>query len=428
MDTRLLTAIALLAVSCGLQAATDHPLVAHEWGTFTSVQGGDGVQISWIPSIGTDLPGFVYSRAVRNGGISGVTLLDTGVKGSLSGYVRMETPVIYFYSEAERVVDVRVLFPMGRITEWYPQATSVGPYMIGNEASPSAIEWNGVRVLSQDTQHIAANTLIRGREDSQANHYYAARATDANFLCVASVHAQGKAEFERDLFYRGVGFFTAPLTVQLDAGERQLTLSTGSAEPLSSVFVLTIRQGMMRYQKIDQLTAQAGAAIELDVQPFNVLGDALGDARERIMHDVILALVQQGLYEKEARAMVDTWKDQWFAEEGTRVLYLLPRTWTDQALPLEISPRPDSTVRVMVGRAELITPSLERELKKQITAYGAGNPAAKRQAVTAARSLGLGRFFAPATQKALGNNPPPALAQAAWRLTAEASEPGTTGL
>ena len=55
------------------------------------------------------------------------------------------------------------------------------------------------------------------------------------------------------------------------------------------------------------------------------------------------ALVEQGLYEKEARAMVNTWQDQWFAEEGTRVLYLLPRAWTDRTLPLQVSPRPTAS-------------------------------------------------------------------------------------
>ena len=33
----------------------------------------------------------------------------------------METPVIYFYSDREQTVNVRVRFPHGLITEWYPQ-------------------------------------------------------------------------------------------------------------------------------------------------------------------------------------------------------------------------------------------------------------------------------------------------------------------
>jgi len=40
----------------------------------------------------------------------------------------------------------------------------------------------------------------------------------------------------------------------------------------------------------------------------------------RASEDLVKALVAQGLYEKEARAMVDTWKHQWFAEEGSRVV------------------------------------------------------------------------------------------------------------
>ena len=49
-------------------------MVVHEWGTFTSVQGGDGVQVEWNPLIKTDLPDFVYSAGVNNGGFRNVML------------------------------------------------------------------------------------------------------------------------------------------------------------------------------------------------------------------------------------------------------------------------------------------------------------------------------------------------------------------
>src|SRR5687768_4370340 len=65
------------------------------------------------------------------------------------------------------------------------------------------------------------------------------------------------------------------------------------------------------------------------------------------------ALVSEGLYEREATAMVKTWEDSWFGEQGLRVLYVLPRAWTDRTLPLSIEPKPKEIVRVMVGRAEM---------------------------------------------------------------------------
>ena len=51
--------------------------------------------------------------------------------------------------------------------------------------------------------------------------------------------------------------------------------------------------------------------------------------------------------------------------------------------------------RVMVGRSELITPTMERELSRQVTAYSQGDDDAKLQAVHEVRALGLGRFLEP---------------------------------
>ena len=58
--------------------------------------------------------------------------------------------------------------------------------------------------------------------------------------------------------------------------------------------------------------------------------------------------------------MIQTWADSWFDEDGTRVLYLVPRAFTDSVLPLTLQPAPAQLARVFVGRAELIPAELER--------------------------------------------------------------------
>ena len=120
MNARVLVAVTLLAASFGLSAATDDPFVVHEWGTFTTVQGADGEQIWWCPPASVDLPDFVY-RAAMGQDDRPVTFNPK----DLTALARMETPVIYFYSQRERIADVRVLFRGGNLTEWYPQATRV---------------------------------------------------------------------------------------------------------------------------------------------------------------------------------------------------------------------------------------------------------------------------------------------------------------
>jgi hypothetical protein len=287
------------------------------------------------------------------------------------------------------------------------------------QAARSVIEWNGVKILPRNTKEISAEKLIRERQGHETEHYYAARETDANFLRMDAPSARAGKEYERDLFYRGVGFFRAPLTVKLDSSETQLTLSTANAEPLTDLFVLTIQRGQARYQFVNRVTDKQEQAVPLSAKPFA----PLREVRQNLMRDMAAALTRQGLYAKEAQAMVETWKDQWFAEEGTRVLYLLPAKWTDQTLPLEISPKPDQIVRVMVGRAEMIMPSAEKALSQQVTSYSSGNAAAKQQAVAEVRKLGFGRFLEPAIRRVTTKAGDTVFSQAAWALSNEASKP-----
>jgi hypothetical protein len=76
-------------------------------------------------------------------------------------------------------------------------------------------------------------------------------------------------------------------------------------------------------------------------------------------------LVSHGLYEKEARAMIETWRDSWF-EEGTRLFYMVPSGSVDEILPLAISPRPGAIARVFVGRLELLTPATLTEVQQAL--------------------------------------------------------------
>src|SRR6185436_6130747 len=116
-------------------------LTVHEWGTFTSVAGADGVSLEWRPLSGpSDLPSFVYTdtnapRGLRYGSQPCSVCKHFGCPGGCCkegkecwckvctrASVRMETPVLYFYAKQEMKVAVKVDFPKGRVTEWYPQA------------------------------------------------------------------------------------------------------------------------------------------------------------------------------------------------------------------------------------------------------------------------------------------------------------------
>ena len=89
----------------------------HEWGTFTCVAGSDGVLLSGLEVEEHALPPFVYSHA-------GFAPADKGWSHPVHGVtVKMETPVLYFYSDQARSVRVDVGFRGGSISQWYPQRT-----------------------------------------------------------------------------------------------------------------------------------------------------------------------------------------------------------------------------------------------------------------------------------------------------------------
>src|ERR1700691_2402313 len=73
-----------LSASFGVQSQpVNADLIAHEWGTFTSIAGTDGRPLKWSTLNGSaDLPSFVEH------------LNGAQFKAGLQGRIRMETPVL----------------------------------------------------------------------------------------------------------------------------------------------------------------------------------------------------------------------------------------------------------------------------------------------------------------------------------------------
>src|SRR5215813_4927258 len=86
LRTSTLLLLSAAALSAAEAVSTTAPsLVAHEWGTFTSVASENGDPTMWMSLDGpAELPCFVHRQ------IAGIT------KGGYA-IARMETPVIYFY-------------------------------------------------------------------------------------------------------------------------------------------------------------------------------------------------------------------------------------------------------------------------------------------------------------------------------------------
>jgi hypothetical protein len=335
----LICSFAVVAYLSGGTAArpTYAGLTVHEWGTFTSIAGSDGKAVEWSPLNGsTELPAFV--EHFRN----------AAFKRGLRGTVRMETPVLYFYDSREETVSVKVVFSKGLITEWYPRASRVEP--TANVFDTSLYQPGPDGSIAWDSVTLAPNLRTDLPQDNSGNHYYAARSTSSTPL---RVKTKAGEQHEKFLFYRGVSTFRVPISATL-AANGQVLLGNHSGDTVPHFLVFERRGESVGYRIGEGMEDEARLdAPELTANINDLYRDLEG------------MLVAQGLYQDEAHAMVETWKDSWF-EEGSRLLYIVPTSFVDGILPLSINPAPAQTTRVFIGRLELITPATEKAVQQAV--------------------------------------------------------------
>ena len=364
-----LAAFLLVAVS----ARAD--LVVHEWGTFSSVQGSDGTVLDGLQHEDEVLPAFVYGRdgiATANHDPHPPACLmckriETLPKSGtlLAVNQKMETPVIYFYSDVAQKVSVSVQFPGGVISQWYPNSSSFLP-AIGDIKSLSngLMSWDVE--ITKELQSIPAV--------SPNDIWAPARNVQSNYVRVGT-------EAEKFIFYRGLGHFSVPLEVH-DRANR-LTVLNRSDESIADAFLIQFDGKKGSVRNLGKISAQSEihdgstATALMDLEPY----------LKEVSSQLQVALEKSGLYADEAHAMVATWSKSYFKTPGVRILYVLPRAWTDRVLPIQIQPTPGKLVRTLVGRIEIMSSDEEAKLSNDVAVVSASE---EKQLIER-----LGRFAEP---------------------------------
>lgn len=379
---------AIAVADDGAAGPSGDGLIVHEWGTFTSFAGSDGIHLEFRPfaSVESDLPPFVTNRSDPASNVF--------LKRSLRSRVRMETPVTYFYTEQEREVSVRVGFPKGLLTEFYPPVREIQPaydgraaYGPGEPIGNSSIDWGKIHLIpsSQFLPTLADRSLrqkLTERMDaalfpdaSKFPHYQHARNTDSaiirwNHGLADAESSNPEDHFEKFLFYRGIGNFELPIDISQSSNGRVFIANRGQVA-IHSAFLVQVDSGGMTMAYLPMV--EQGAAVHFGLQSPT---DAEG-----LSASVTRALIGEGLYPKEAAAMVQCWRDSWFGEAGLRVFYMVPQSLTDQLLPLQVEPKPVSTTRVLVARCELMTASSEKRVLDEVAKNAAFRAEQQRIAV-----------------------------------------------
>jgi hypothetical protein len=357
-------------------------LTVHEWGTFTVLQDEDGQPLGGINTDDEPVPDFVHNTSWM------LTPAESEIppiyfkaipRCHTDVYVRLETPVVYFYPPAGFTgpVDLNVAFRGGWLTQFYPDAKPGGPGINADgqlepgrltDSARGSLSWTGLKF---DGTAEGPNT------DNKA--WLAPRDVPA----AASVVTE-KGERERYLFYRGVGSAVAPLRVRRDGSSLYIhgqwgrevpgrPGEPGSAAEVGPLWLFDARaDGSCAFRAIDPVRIAPGdpAAVAQTSAHFDP-SDYSPDNLTRVREALHAGLVRDGMYADEADALLNTWEVSYFRRPGLRLFFMVPRVWTDHYLPLEVSSGtaavPTQVERAMIGRIELVTPE-HRELLRRIAA------------------------------------------------------------
>lgn len=397
--------------------------VVHEWGTFTTVVGSDGVALEGLLHDPFGLPEFVY---------------DLTDEMALTGLTpKMETPVVYLYSPEEWRVRVRVDFPHGLITQWYPAPSRAnlweqgllttprysrrresglepwGPRPVPDAAERRAgpleggmIDWGrfgDLHVLAPDAEvdlpPVELDDPWRFAREVRANPL---RVSNSSYIL--SEGDEARNEDELFLFYRGLGDFELPLVTRVlseVADETRCVVSlelenTCPEEALQGLFLLYVERGRGGFVALPDVT-HAYTASDVTIPLV-----ALEHSTAALVDQLAATLVNTGLYTDEAFAMARTWQSSWFEDEGLRVLYVLPPALVDRELPLSVQgrlrgyvdgkpvrdPGADEIVRTFVGRIDLLSPEREARALATVEEATFGTEAERANARASVRAWG----------------------------------------
>ncbi|MEZ0225032.1 MAG: hypothetical protein ACAH83_10795 [Alphaproteobacteria bacterium] len=361
MNPKLLLclAAAFLTLAVMPAGASSGRLVIHEWGTFTSLQDGAGEMIAGVNTDDEPVPGFVHgigNTVTHNVSQMSPAFQANMTKGGIPRLhpdvtMRLETPVVYFHLPKgvdHMTLDLDVTFKGGWLSQYYPDAES-------NTSTEDVA-----------TKHITADTVgtLSWKGLEVGGKKAGPETTEHVWLAPRAVHASpvttAKGESEKYLFYRGVGKLDKtllPMTIVREPEGGHTIWTAQTVRHLKSWLVDVREDGKIAFRHGHD--PERGLAF---YQPFKEKEYAASNL-PLLKNYMQGALTVAGLFQDEAKAMVNTWEYSYFKSPGQRLFYIVPKEWVNLVLPMKVSVPADIT-RVMVGRIELVHPRQQEALSE----------------------------------------------------------------
>ena len=324
-------------------------LVVHEWGVFRVSDDVDFAN-AYLRAEWDDLPAFAY------GHIKGRV-----VPQHWGAFEERLRPIIFFHADTPTQVRVKVDFPGGMAGVWFPATEK--PVVEGQQKQPkfgSALEWN----LAIKQPGMSWQPKSPAPPEVSDKHWIS-RIRRVKSDEIFARYGPRPTDVEREKFIYYDGIFPHQKWMKIAVEKDRVTLASQVKHPVFDVTVVDRRSEKVRVGRIAKM--EAGETIkEVSFAEATASGFA-SEATETLVKQ----LVGAGLFEDEAQALADDWKQRMFETPGIHLFYRMPREAYDRSMPLTVTPVPESVVRVGLifhGHLEPDFPDRILELVKQLDA------------------------------------------------------------
>jgi hypothetical protein len=324
-------------------------LAVHEWGVFLVSQDADfanaAIRAEW-----DDLPAFAYGL-----------IKGRAVPQHWGAFEIRKNPIIFFHAQEPLAVRLKIDFPGGMAGVWFPATDR--PAVDGFEKQPKtgdSLEWNlGVKQCPKGW------TPKHASVPEVPEKHWVSRIRQVKSDEIFAHFSPDQLDVEREKFIFYDGIFPQRRWLKIGVDKNRVSLTSQVKHPVYDITAVDRRGDTIRVALVAKL--DAGETIrELQFKDAGAK-DFSAEAAETLVKE----LVGAGLFDDEAKSLVDTWKARMFETPGLNLFYRLPQSEYDAAMPITVTPKPDSTIRVgLIYHGHLEPDFADRvlELVKQLDA------------------------------------------------------------
>lgn len=368
--------LSVLAASQVIPARGDEPFVAndlvvHEWGVFrvhNDVEMANyDLREEW-----DSLPEFVYGQ------IKGLNV------PTHYGPVEIRRrPILFFHSPQPVELQMRIEFPGGMPGVWWPATFSPSREGLVQVERAAALEWRlGVKAPPRNrAPKLAAPPEV-------PKDHWIERLREVKSDEVFAMYSENPLDVDREKFVYYDGIFPQGKWLKIDVRKESVALTSQVRHELLDVTVIDrTLDGKVRVGHIPKLAAgEVVSSVTFQEQPAKEFATTAAEKLQK-------QLVDSGLFADESQALVDLWKKELFEMPGLHVFYRLPPEEYEKRLPLTISPKPKSLVRVGLVVHCHLEPDLEQRIHSIIKQLDAEEFATREAAQRQLAALGTAAYI-----------------------------------